>query len=152
MTDLEIMKEALAEANKAYERGECPVGAVLVQDGKIIASAGNEENERHDPTAHAEILVLRKAGQIIGKHTFPDCTVYTTLWPCPMCQGVLMRAKIKKIICGARSYKWIVEKDFDKSNLIKHGPIMEEACRGIYVQWLKENGLTNILESGTLEE
>jgi tRNA(adenine34) deaminase len=152
MTDSEIMKEALIEAHKAYERGECPVGAVLVHEGKIIARAGNEEKELHDPSAHAEILVLRKAGQVLGKHTFPDCTVYTTLWPCPMCQGVLMRAKVKNIICGARSYKWIYEKDFDKSNLTKHGPIMEEECRDIYIQWLKGKGLTNILESGTMEE
>jgi len=152
MTDLEFMKEALDEAHKAYARGECAVGAVLVHEGKIIARAGNEERELHDPSAHAEILVLRKAGQVLGKHTFPDCTVYTTLWPCPMCQNVMLRAKVKNVVCGARSFKYIYEVDFDKAKLLKNGPIMEDNCREIYVKWLHDKGLNNIIDSGTMEE
>lgn len=152
MTDIEFMKEALKEAYQAYERGECAVGAVLVLDGNIIARAGNEERELYDPSAHAEILVLRKAGQILGKHTFPDCTLYTTLWPCPMCQNVMLRAKVKNVICGARSFKYIYENDFDQSKLLKHGPIMEDDCRKIYIKWLNDKGLHNIIESGTMEE
>lgn len=150
--DLSFMKEALKEAFKAYKRGECAVGAVLVYKGKIIARAGNEEKKLHDPSAHAEVLVLRKAGKKLGRHTFPDCIVYTTLWPCPMCQNVMLRAKIKKVVCGARSFKYIYEVSFDKSKLMRNGPIMEKECQNIYVQWLKDKKLNNIIESGIMEE
>ena len=70
MDDIALMHEALAEAQAAFERGECAVGALLVRDGEIVARAGNREHELHDPTAHAEILVLREAGQRLGTHTF----------------------------------------------------------------------------------
>jgi len=107
MDDKEFMNKAFKEAQKAYERGEAPVGALIVQNGNIIAGDGNREIELYDPTAHAEILVLRKAGQLLGQHTFPDCTVYTTLWPCPMCEAALLRAKIENVVCGAHSFKYI---------------------------------------------
>jgi tRNA(adenine34) deaminase len=102
MDDAALMCEALVEAQVAFDRGECAVGAVLVQGNEILARAGNREAELHDPTAHAEILVLREAGRRLGRHTFPDCTVYTTLWPCPMCENALLRAKIRRVVCGAR--------------------------------------------------
>ena len=149
MKDLDFMKIALKEAEKAYKRWECAVGAVLVHEGKVVAKAWNEEKKLHDPSAHAEILVLRKAWEILGKHTFPDCTVYTTLWPCPMCQGVLLRAKVKNVVCGARSFKYIYEHDFDPKHISKHWPIMEKECREIYIQRCKNKWLNNILESWT---
>lgn len=96
MNDKEIMTVAFKEAQAAYDRGECPVGAAIVRNGAIVASAGNREIELKDPTAHAEILVLREAGQLLDQHTFPDCTVYTTLWPCPMCANALLRAKVQR--------------------------------------------------------
>lgn len=144
--DMAFMREALLEAQLAYDRGECAVGAVLVHDGQIIARAGNREAELHDPTAHAEILVLREAGRYLGQHTFPDCTVYTTLWPCPMCENSLLRAKIPRVICGARSFKYIYEVTFDRSRLEKIGPTMNQECRDVYVRWLKRRGLDMILE------
>ena len=147
MDDKEIMNEAFKEAQKAYERGEAPVGALIVKNGVVIALAGNRELELNDPTAHAEILVLREAGQVLGEHTFPDCTVYTTLWPCPMCENALLRAKVQKIVCGAHSFKYIYENTFNKSNLTKVGPIMEEKCKGIFIKWLKETGREFILEA-----
>lgn len=146
MNKEQFMEEAYKEAQKAYERGECPVGAVLVRDGTIIARAGNREVELKDPTAHAEILVLREAGPLLGSHTFPDCTVYTTLWPCPMCENALLRAKIPVVIIGARSFKYIYEVTYNPANLSKIGPNMEEECRGVYVRWLKETGRDFILE------
>jgi tRNA(adenine34) deaminase len=103
----ELMLEAFAEAQAAFERGECPVGAVLVRDGEIVARAGDEELASSDPTAHAEILVLRRAGAVLGTHTFSDCAVYTTLWPCPMCENALLRAKVPQVVCGARSFQYI---------------------------------------------
>lgn len=146
MDDCAFMREALHEAQAAYERGECPVGAVLVQNGKIVARAGNRESELNDPTAHAEVLVLREAGRLLGQHTFTDCTVYTTLWPCPMCENAMLRAKIRGVVCGGRSFKYIYEVTFNTSNLPKLGPIMDQECREIFIRWLKKTGRTFILE------
>jgi tRNA(adenine34) deaminase len=146
MNQEELIGEAFKEAEKAFDRGECPVGAVLVRDGAIVARAGNQELQSHDPTAHAEILVLRQAGALLGTHTFPDCTVYTTLWPCPMCENALLRAKVPEVVCGARSFKYIYENTFDSSKLSKVGPILEDACRGIFVRWIRETGRNEILE------
>ena len=137
---------ALLEAQAAFARGECAVGAVLVKGGEILARAGNRESELHDPTAHAEILVLREAGSRLGRHTFPDCSVYTTLWPCPMCEKALLRANVRRVICGARSFRYIYEVTFDPSQLQKIGPIMDEECRDIYVRWLKQRRLDMIIE------
>ncbi len=146
MDDATLMQKALFEAQAAYDRGECAVGALLVRGGEIVARAGNREIELNDPTAHAEILVLREAGHCLGRHTFPDCTVYTTLWPCPMCENALLRAKIPRVICGAHSFKYIYEVTFDRSKLQMIGPTMDEECREIYVRWLKRRGLDVILE------
>jgi tRNA(adenine34) deaminase len=134
------MAEAFKEAQLALERGECPVGALLVRDGLIVARAGNEELQSFDPTAHAEILVLRRAGALLGTHTFPDCTVYTTLWPCPMCENALLRAKVPQVVCGARSFRFIHNNTFDPRKLIRVGPVMEEECEGVFVKWIRETG------------
>ena len=146
MDDRAFMREALLEAQAAYDRGECPVGALLVEDRRIVARAGNRESELHDPTAHAEVLVLREAGRLLGRHTFPDCTVYTTLWPCPMCENAMLRAKVRNVICGGRSFKYIYEVTFNASNLVKVGPIMDEECREIFIRWLRTTGRAFILE------
>jgi len=145
MDDREIMAVAFEEAKAAYKRGECPVGAVIVRNGDIIARAGNREIELQDPTAHAEIMVLRAAGQFLKQHTFPDCTVYTTLWPCPMCANALLQAKIPKVVCGARSFKYIYEESFNPSRIVMEGPIMPDECRGIFVKWVKNTGRDFIL-------
>jgi tRNA(adenine34) deaminase len=134
------MAEAFKEAQLALERGECPVGALLVRDGLIVARAGNEELQSFDPTAHAEILVLRRAGALLGTHTFPDCTVYTTHWPCPMCENALLRAKVPQVVCGARSFRFIHNNTFDPRKLIRVGPVMEEECEGVFVKWIRETG------------
>ena len=134
------MAEAFKEALKAADRKECPVGAVLTCQGKIITQAGNREIELFDPTAHAEMLVLREAGKILKKHTFPDCTLYTTLWPCPMCENAIIQAKIPKVIIGARSFDYIYKTTFNTLKLKKFGPIMENKCKNIFVKWAKETG------------
>lgn len=102
MDDAFFMREALQEAHAAFGRGECAVGAVLVRSGEILARAGNRELELHDPSAHAEILVLGESGRRLGQHTFPDCTVYTTLWPCPMCEGAMLRAGSSRTRCASQ--------------------------------------------------
>jgi len=148
MTDMEVMRVALEEANAALGRGEAPVGSVLVIDGTIVAQAGNRELELCDPTAHAEVLVMREAGKKLRQHTFPDCTIYTTLWPCPMCANAMLRAKVPRVVCGARSFDYIYQVTFDSSRLVVSGPIMETECRGIFVKWAKMTGREFILGEG----
>ena len=147
MDEQKLIGEALKEAYGAYEKGECPVGAVMVRDGKIVARSGNRELELNDPTAHAEILVLREAGRLLGRHTFPDSIVYSTLWPCPMCENALLRAKVPKVVSGARSFRYIYEDTFNPSRLTKLGPIREEECRDIYIIWAKATGRDFVLDS-----
>ena len=103
MTDEDFMQEALLEAKKAEEKAEIPVGAVLVLDGKIIARAHNQTITLNDPSAHAEILVLREAGQILQNYRLTDTTLYVTLEPCPMCYSALVQARVKEVVYGAKT-------------------------------------------------
>ena len=98
LTDQDFMREALLEAQKAYAKGEIPIGAVIVREGKIIARDHNRREELHDPTAHAEILVMRKAGEILGGWRLPETTVYVTIEPCPMCAGALVQARVGRLV------------------------------------------------------
>jgi tRNA(adenine34) deaminase len=98
--DARFMKLALDEARAAGVRGEIPVGAVLVIGGEIIAAAGNERERLHDPTAHAEIVVLRAAAQKVGGWRLREATLYVTLEPCAMCAGALVLARIKRLVYG----------------------------------------------------
>ena len=145
MTDSDFMHEALLEAQEAYRLGECPVGAVIVKDGQIIARAGNRENQLYDPTAHAEILALRLAGQVLRRDKFADCVLYTTLWPCPMCENALLQASVPRVVSGASSFKWVREVRFNASNMRRDGPIMNEECRGLFARWLQETGRHEVL-------
>jgi tRNA(adenine34) deaminase len=98
--DYRFMTMALEEARRAAEQGEVPVGAVLVVDGEVVASRGNERERRHDPTAHAEMLVLRDAAAILGGWRLREATLYVTLEPCAMCAGALVLARIKRLVYG----------------------------------------------------
>jgi tRNA(adenine34) deaminase len=99
------MELALAEARAAAVRGEVPVGAVVVQDGVVIASAGNETIARNDPTAHAEIVAIRLACAQIGSQRLSGCDVYVTLEPCPMCAAAISFARIRRLYFGAEDPK-----------------------------------------------
>ncbi|KFC75316.1 tRNA-adenosine deaminase [Bosea sp. LC85] len=99
--ELEGMDLALAEARAAGARGEVPVGAVVVRDGTILASAGNRTLELKDPTAHAEMLVLRRACEEIGSERLIGCDLYVTLEPCPMCAAAISFARIRRLYFGA---------------------------------------------------
>ena len=92
-----FMNEALKEARKAYEKLEIPVGAVIVKNGKIISKAHNQKISRKDPTAHAEIIAIKKACRKVGSWNLNDCELYVTLKPCNMCIAVINEARIKKI-------------------------------------------------------
>ena len=97
-----MMQEALAEARKAFNKGEIPVGAVIVRDGEIIARAHNLREESGDPTAHAEVLAIRQAAQALGARRLNDCTLYVTLEPCPMCAGAMVMACLSRCYFAAR--------------------------------------------------
>ena len=105
-SDEKWMLQALAEASRAAHTGEVPVGAVLVSDGSIVCRAGNEVVTRHDPTAHAEMLVLREAAAAVQNYRLEDCTLYVTLEPCVMCAGALVAARIRRLVFGARDLRF----------------------------------------------
>lgn len=99
------MKEALKEAQKAYEKLEVPVGAIIVKDGKIVARAHNLKETKNDTTKHAEILAIEKASKKLGNWRLIDCEMYVTLEPCPMCAGAIVNSRIKKVNIGAMDEK-----------------------------------------------
>lgn len=96
-----FMLEALLQAKKAAEKGEVPIGAVVVKNGEIISAAHNLCEEKKDPTAHAELLAIKKAAEVIGDFRLTGAELYVTLEPCPMCAGAAINARIKEIIFGA---------------------------------------------------
>lgn len=95
------MRAALEEAEIARQQGEVPVGAVVVCGGRVIAQAHNERESACDPTAHAEILALRRAARALGRWRLTDCTLVVTLEPCPMCAGAAAMARVGEVIYGA---------------------------------------------------
>lgn len=99
------MTIALAQARSAAARGEVPVGAVLVKDGSILAAAGNRTRELNDPTAHAEILVIREACRALDDERLSGCDLYVTLEPCTMCAAAISFARIRRLYYGARDLK-----------------------------------------------
>ena len=99
MTEKEkFMREALKQAKRAYEKGEIPVGAVIVKDNKIIARAYNEKGKKKDTTRHAEIIAIQKASKKLNAWRLSGCEMYVTLEPCSMCAGALIQARIKETI------------------------------------------------------
>lgn len=99
--DRAFMIEALREAEASAQRGEIPVGAVVTHGGQVIARSGNRRMELHDAAGHAEILVLREAGRILGDWRLEDCTLYVTLEPCPMCAAACRQARLALVVWGA---------------------------------------------------
>ncbi len=100
-----MMDVALAEARAAGARGETPIGAVVVREGVVIASAGNRPRELNDPTAHAEILAIRAAAAVLGNERLTGCDLYVTLEPCPMCAAAISFARIRRLYYGAADPK-----------------------------------------------
>ena len=110
----DFMKLALDEAQAAADRGEVPVGAVLVgPDGKILAQSGNRTEEMADPTGHAEMLVIRKAAAVLRSPRLIDCDLYVTLEPCAMCAAAISFARLRKVVFGAYD---------PKGGAVDHGP------------------------------
>ncbi len=99
--DIQFMQEALGEARAAAAGGEVPIGAVLVHDGEILARSGNRTIRDNDPTAHAEMVVLREAARLLGNYRLADTTLYVTIEPCSMCAGAIIQARVPRLVYGA---------------------------------------------------
>jgi tRNA(adenine34) deaminase len=95
------MEEALREAQRALEAGEVPVGGVVVCDGKVVGRGWNRVIADNDPTAHAEVIALREAGEALGNYRLGQCELFATIEPCAMCAGALVHARIKRLVYGA---------------------------------------------------
>lgn len=124
MDDELYMNLALAEARKAYDMGEIPIGAVLVLGNEVIASAHNMRETWHDATAHAEIIVIREACQKLGRWRLTGATLYVTIEPCPMCAGALVMSRVDRLVYGSPDYKaGAVESLF---NIVQHSALNHE--------------------------
>ena len=103
--DIQFMTEALAEARKAFDKDESPIGAIVVHNNKIIGRGHNERNTRRNALAHAEIIAINEACKCIDDWRLEECTIYITLEPCPMCSGAIVQARIPRVVFGATSPK-----------------------------------------------
>lgn len=135
--DIKFMKAALKCAEKALEEGEVPIGAVVVCDGKIIGRGHNRRTKRQMATAHAEIEAIDKACKKQKSWRIPECEIYVTLEPCPMCMGAILNSRIKKVYFGAYEAKGrSMTNELACANLLNHtveveGGVMEEECKTI---------------------
>lgn len=140
------MQAALEQARLALAAGEVPVGAVLVVDGRIVARAYNQPIASVDPTAHAEILVLREAARAAGNYRLTDAEVYVTVEPCLMCVGALAHARVREVVYGAAEPKTgalvSAVRGLDLPGLNHRfavtGGVLEEECRAFIQQFFRD--------------
>jgi tRNA(adenine34) deaminase len=143
MTDDYFMQQALKEANKAYDDGEVPVGAVVVMGDRVIARGHNQVERLNDPTAHAEIIALTSAFNYLGSKYLPEASIYITVEPCLMCAGALYWSKVSRIIWGAddekNGHKRITEPNWPfhpKTEVVKG--ILKPECMELMKRFFKE--------------
>jgi len=147
--DEEFMRLALAEAEKALHAGEVPVGAVVVRGGEVIASAHNGPVGLRDPSAHAEILALRRAAAAEGNYRLAGATLYVTIEPCLMCAGALVHARVSRLVFGAPDPKggavvslYGVLQDGRLNHRVEvTGGVLREACSEILSRFFREKRL-----------
>ena len=140
------MKEALKEAKKAYDKGEIPVGAVIVKDNKIIARGHNLKELSNDTTNHAEIIAIRKASKKLQAWRLLDCEMYVTLEPCCMCTGAIINSRIKKLYIGtmdtktgACGSKLNLLQDYKFNHIVElETGIMQEECEYILKEFFRK--------------
>jgi tRNA(adenine34) deaminase len=148
--DAQLMRAALAAAVEAGERGEVPVGAVVVADGAIVGRGFNAPISTHDPSAHAEIGALRDAAAKLGNYRLPGCDLYVTLEPCAMCAGAIIQARIRRLVFGAVDPKTgacggvvnlFAERKLNHQTLVTGGVLAEE-CGALLKQFFagRRNG------------
>ena len=138
------MKAALKCAEKALAEGEVPIGAVVVCDGKIISRGHNRRTKTQVATAHAEVEAIEKACKKLKSWRIPECEIYVTLEPCPMCMGAMLNARIKKVYFGAYEAKGrSLTNELANANLVNHiieveGGVMEKECASVLSAFFKE--------------
>ena len=143
--DEQWMKIALIEAKLAMDENEVPVGAILVHENNLIAQAHNQPIKNNDPTAHAEIEVLRKAGEKLQNYRLAKTTLYVTLEPCAMCLGAMIHARIERVVFGASDPKSGVcgsTIDLSSKSIFNHqisvsGGVLEHECKNILQSFFK---------------
>ncbi len=146
MSDEQWMRYAVRLAQRAREQGEVPVGAVLVKNDSSIAEGWNQPIQIHDPTAHAEIVSIRKAGETLKNYRLNDATLYVTLEPCVMCMGAISNARIKRLVFGAYDPKRgavcnalsLTDASFLNHKVDWVGGVLEDECSDLLVSFFKE--------------
>lgn len=158
LPDAFYMGEALKEAERALSFGEVPVGAVITYQGEIIARGLNQREQTQDPTAHAELIAIRKASQVLGGWRLTGCSLYVTLEPCSMCAGALVLSRIDDLVYGtadpkagaAGSVVDLVCHPLLNHRLVVRGGVLEKECReilqGFFAKLRKSSG--GMSESG----
>ncbi len=143
--DEQYMAEALRQAMVALEDDEVPVGAVIVQDGRIIGRAHNQRERLGDPTAHAEMIATTQAAEYVGNWRLENCTMYVTLEPCPMCAGAIVLARLPRLVFGARDPKagavgsiYDIPRDPKLNHTVDvTGGVLEEECGDILTEFFR---------------
>ena len=144
-SDEYFMKQALLEAERAFEEDEVPVGAVIVHENRIIGRAHNQREQLNDPTAHAEILALTQAATELGTWRLTGTAIYVTLEPCPMCAGALVNARVDKLVFGCFDPKagacgtlWnLVQSDKLNHRMTVVSDMMADDCRRVLQEFFR---------------
>ncbi|MCG5103301.1 tRNA adenosine(34) deaminase TadA [Oceanobacillus alkalisoli] len=145
MSDEKFMQAAISEAIKARERNEVPIGAVIVQDGEVIASGYNLRETSQQTLSHAELLAIEAANEKVGSWRLEDCTLYVTLEPCPMCAGAIVQSRIKRVVYGAPDpkagcagtlFNLLEESRFNHQVEVTSG-VLQEECASLLTDFFK---------------
>ncbi|WP_417450742.1 nucleoside deaminase [Kordiimonas sp.] len=134
-TDQQFMAEALAQAQKSYDEGGLPIGAVLVEHGRIIAKGHNQRVQKEDPTAHGEMDCIRNAGR---RARYETTTLYTTLSPCMMCAGTVVQFGIPRVVIG-EAENFSGNEDFLRQNGVEVVRLDEPTCTSLMAQFIRNN-------------
>lgn len=145
------MRVALDEAKLALAEGELPVGCAIVKDGALLAAAHNERERTNDPTAHAEVLAIRRAAEALGSWRLDGCELYVTLEPCPMCAGAISQARIARLVYGARDPQYgcagsvyRIPEDPAFNHFCKSdGGLLAEECQALLQEFFKSRRTPN---------
>jgi len=145
MQDIDYMREALKQAKVAYLMGEVPVGAVIVKDGRIISKGHNMKESLADPTAHAEMIAIKRATEALKGWRLSDCTMYVTMEPCSMCAGAILQSRMRRLVFGTKDEKAgacgskvnLLQHDLFNHNVEIVDGVLESECSGILVGFFK---------------
>jgi len=144
--DIDFMRLALAEAQRAAERGEVPVGAVLVQEGQVIGRGFNQPISSNDPSAHAEMVAIRQAATAAQNYRLPGSTLYVTLEPCTMCAGLLVHSRVGRLVYGAQEPKsgailsrsQVLEQPWMNHRMLVEGGVLAQECGELLSGFFRE--------------